>query len=461
MYTFHSKPILHVGILISLLISLIGGALVFRSARAAADTVGTCNETTLTSTIASASPNDTIIFSCDGTITLSNTITIGKNLTIDGTGHTVIINGDNNVQVMTLNGSSSLTLKDITIENGECENCNGSSSVNGGGGIFNNGGTLTIIDSTFTDNKAECDYNYTTCTNNSKAFFGGGAIYNASGTLNVTQSTFSGNVVSCTGTDTGLMCRGGAIFNYGGTLTVTQSTFFDNQALCANGNGTVSQNCTSGGLYQYSTNPLIITGSTFDSNTSFWPGGAVSFEGSSAPTVTITNSSFWNNSVSGMAVNGQGCSVISAGMASLTLINSTLSGNLNPMGGNGAICTNASYPATIKNTILVNNNNGNCFRTETDGGNNIEDGDSCGFALTSNGSMKNTAPLLGPLADNGGPTKTFALLAGSPAIDGVTYNGTNGAPSTDQRGIWRPVGPHDDIGAYEKGWDIFLPMIIR
>jgi hypothetical protein len=53
-------------------------------------------------------------------------------------------------------------------------------------------------------------------------------------------------------------------------------------------------------------------------------------------------------------------------------------------------------------------------------------------------------PKLGPLADNGGPTKTMALLAGSPAIGGGA-----GCPSTDQRG--EPRKGACDIGAYQHG----------
>ncbi len=63
-------------------------------------------------------------------------------------------------------------------------------------------------------------------------------------------------------------------------------------------------------------------------------------------------------------------------------------------------------------------------------------------------------PKLGPLADNGGPTLTMALLPGSPAIDAAD---PAGAPVTDQRGIARPVGPAPDIGAYEYG----LPPVLR
>jgi hypothetical protein len=56
--------------------------------------------------------------------------------------------------------------------------------------------------------------------------------------------------------------------------------------------------------------------------------------------------------------------------------------------------------------------------------------------------------LLQPLSDNGGPTKTFALASGSPAIDAVPTTGA-GCPATDQRGVSRPQGAACDIGAFE------------
>ena len=53
---------------------------------------------------------------------------------------------------------------------------------------------------------------------------------------------------------------------------------------------------------------------------------------------------------------------------------------------------------------------------------------------------------LGSLADNGGPTLTHALLAGSPAIDAAD---AAVCPATDQRGVTRPQGAGCDVGAYE------------
>jgi hypothetical protein len=57
-------------------------------------------------------------------------------------------------------------------------------------------------------------------------------------------------------------------------------------------------------------------------------------------------------------------------------------------------------------------------------------------------------PKLGPLADNGGPTLTMALLPGSPAIDA---GNTSLAPTTDERGFPRPAGLAADVGAFEYG----------
>jgi hypothetical protein len=96
------------------------------------------------------------------------------------------------------------------------------------------------------------------------------------------------------------------------------------------------------------------------------------------------------------------------------------------------------------NTILAGNSPSNCSGTIADAGHNLSSDNSCVF--TGAGSLNNTDPMLGPLADNGGPTLTLALLPGSPAIDA---GDDSAAPPTDQRGVARPVGAASDIGAYE------------
>ncbi len=82
------------------------------------------------------------------------------------------------------------------------------------------------------------------------------------------------------------------------------------------------------------------------------------------------------------------------------------------------------------------------------------------------GDITNTNPLLGPLANNGGPTQTMTLFVGSAAMNRIP-NGTNGCGTTimtDQRGILRPQGAACDIGAYEYDgplYPLFLPIIQR
>ena len=61
-------------------------------------------------------------------------------------------------------------------------------------------------------------------------------------------------------------------------------------------------------------------------------------------------------------------------------------------------------------------------------------------------------------AKHGDPTQTRALLPGSVAIDAGPQTG---CPAFDQRGFMRPIGLACDIGTFEYGFDVFLPLILR
>ena len=106
---------------------------------------------------------------------------------------------------------------------------------------------------------------------------------------------------------------------------------------------------------------------------------------------------------------------------------------------------------TLANTILANSlSGGDCLN---DGGlltpagvNLVEDG-SCGASADPTHFLTGD-PQLGPLAPNGGPTQTHALLVGSPAIDAVPMDQCP-PPADDQRGVARPQGATCDIGAFE------------
>jgi len=140
--------------------------------------------------------------------------------------------------------------------------------------------------------------------------------------------------------------------------------------------------------------------------------------------------------------------------------NSTFSGN-NAFAGAGGAINADSGPVTVVNSILANSTSGdNCSGTFTDGGHNIDDGTTCGFtgagcATTTGTSFCNTNPLLDPagLGNNGGPTQTIALEAGSPAINAGDETVCAAPPvnNLDQRGVVRPGAgaTNCSIGAYE------------
>jgi hypothetical protein len=104
--------------------------------------------------------------------------------------------------------------------------------------------------------------------------------------------------------------------------------------------------------------------------------------------------------------------------------------------GTGAIPGSAT---TVANTIAAGNTAPSCAGTVTDGQHNIVFPDTgCPGA--------NVDPLLGPLADNGGPTRTQKVGPGSPAFDAVPAAACS---QTDQRGVSRPQGAGCEAGAYE------------
>jgi hypothetical protein len=107
---------------------------------------------------------------------------------------------------------------------------------------------------------------------------------------------------------------------------------------------------------------------------------------------------------------------------------------------------------TLQNSIVANNKlGGDCNGVVNSDGYNLSGDSTC--SLNGPGDKKSTNPMLGPLQNNGGPTQTIALLAGSLAILAGNPNGcTDGSGqllTTDQRGVSRPSSGSCDIGAYQ------------
>ncbi len=194
--------------------------------------------------------------------------------------------------------------------------------------------------------------------------------------------------------------------------------------------------------------------------------------GSSGPSNPIVNSTFVYNSASNGAAIDDGAGY------NMLVLNSTIVDNIVSNASYGAV-NNFTDPGvlTLQNSIVsdttvVNTSDAaaNCHGTITNGGNNIEDGSSCGWVtgqLTSKASKSNTNPWLDPFGNYGGPTQTLRPKPFSLAVDGATYNAPNDCPPTDQRGYKRPAdGNKDgvmlcDIGAFELQQVVFLPLIAK
>ena len=249
---------------------------------------------------------------------------------------------------------------------------------------------------------------------------GGGAIYSDGGKLTITNSLF---------TDSSTSTFGGGVMIYNGTLTVKDSTFSGNSA--ALGGGITSYNST-----------VTVSGSTFASNSTVssqiadGSGGGIYAEGGQ---VTVSNSTFFRNSATGY---GGG---IAGDSSTIAVTNSTFSRNTADKGGN-ALERSGSGAMVLRNSIVAYSVAGaNCAGSITDGGGNLSYPDTSCPGINRN-------PLLQTLNDNGGPTFTMLLGAGSPAIDAANDATCAAAPinNLDQRGVTRPRGAHCDIGAVEQ-----------
>ena len=180
----------------------------------------------------------------------------------------------------------------------------------------------------------------------------------------------------------------------------------------------------------------------------------------STGTVTITNSTIAGNSAVGEETLGGGFASI---MANVTVRSSTIAGNTatstagDASGGNIWRSTNTTGPQpgslVLTDSIISGgsvsgpgaNLGPNCSPAAVTGasGRNIDSGTSCGLASPS---LSSTDPLLGALADHGGPTDVALPAELSPALNAALAT----CQPADQRGVSRPQGGACDIGAVER-----------
>ena len=332
---------------------------------------------------------------------LSDTLTLGKNVTINGSDAPgLTISGSSTHRVFVINSGITAAINHLTIADGYGWQL--------AGGILNNG-SLTL------DHVAVI--NNVMATDAGDFWQGGGGIYTGeNGSLDLIDSTVAGNQAGWSG--------GGIYAFFNTTTTITRSTI----------SGNVS-NDVGGGIR--SLGNMTITNSTISGNTATgWHGGAIFMTDGD---IAILNSTIANNIAPEWAQSAIFIGNYSPPFVpTLTLTNTIITENP------GYACE--KFASGIEANVVSM-------------GHNLVQDDTCSPVESD---LVGVDALLGSLADNGGPTQTHALLLGSPAIDAGddAY-----CPGTDQRGIARPQGPHCDIGAYESRgmeeypYKIILPMI--
>lgn len=406
---------------------------------------------------------DNITFAVTGTIALtSNLPTITGPLAIAGPGsQSLTVSGSSLYRPFTIGsglpGGMSVSLSGLAIRDGRapatgigggievagadrldiahCEISSNSAIATGGGIAVSGAGVLNVSDVLFMSNGAGVH---------------GGAIIAAAGSVvSIAGSNFSGNAAPGG--------NGGAIYSVG-TLTLTDSTVTANSAFGTLGKG--------GGIYatRGASGPaasVTLVRTTIDSNMTRFGGGGVSVDNPGPETLTLTAT---NCTISGnTTTQSDGGGIRAAGLTNVILSNVTITGNsantsVRGGRGGGISASDSQTVFQLLMTIVAQNFDPGLTAPEcagaisSQGYNIIGDNTGCSFAPAA-GDQVGTAmapvdPKLDPLAANGGPTQTHALLPGSPAIDGGTGAG---CPGTDQRGVPRPRLVTCDIGSYEAG----------
>ena len=253
----------------------------------------------------------------------------------------------------------------------------------------------------------------------------GGGLQLSNGVLTVVGSLFTG----------GNATNAAGIRVEGSSAQVLDTTFLNNTATNYGG-GMLFDG------YDTAENQLVILSTTFSGNNASQGGGGYLIN---TNTSTIANSTFSSNTAN------IGGGMVNTNLSVLTMTNNTFSDNSASMRGGGIANTGGMK---LVNNILANSPAGSDCMTsriaDHHSQNNVIETGNCPAATTSD-------PMLGALGNFGGPTQTFSLQPGSPAIDAGNTGSCADPPvnNLDQRGITRPLDGNGDgqaicdIGSFE------------
>lgn len=410
---------------------------------------GSCS---LRDAIAAVTTGDTVVFASGvtGTINIDpaeGEIEINWPILLQGPGADLLtVNAGGNSRVFYLCAGPSMEFQGLTITGGsaskggglydECSDgftlrdvvVTGNEATDSGGGALYSAGSVTLINTVISNNTASGDGGgvmsgdltmmNSTISGNSTNGGGGGAF--AAGSIAVSSSTFDGNSAG--------NCGGGLYTRVaGGTVTITNSTFSNNAAVESYG----------GGIDIDGRNNTVVIANTTITGNSAVTGGGIHFD--SGNDVSLFMNTIAGNAATTTDALYSGGGIHFSGdepLVTLTLVGTIVSGNSAAAGpadiGFGDAGTMSSPSISVNDSL-------------------IGDVDSR-LTVTGSGNVMSTTPGLGALADNGGPTKTMALLPTSAGVDaGPSVVPTFTGNSFDQRGpgFARVVGTRADIGAFE------------
>jgi hypothetical protein len=310
----------------------------------------------------------------------------------------------------------------------------------GGGGLFNDGGDLTVRMSTVVNNIAD-----------GTAGSGGGILNTAGGTLIVNSTLIQGNTS---------VRAGGGVEDNASITTLTDVDLIGNETGPTPGNG--------GGFHSTGASTVNILAGMVMSNTAAAEGGGVWNSG--AGTMNVDKVVIAYNSAEGTTATRGGGGVFNVG-GPLHVSNSTIGENSAANNGGGVksiggetMLTNVTIndntdtgdvssifamtgTVTLRNSIVASSDDSPLCAGDIvdESAPNLASDDSCGASIVDD-------PMLQALQDNGGSTMTYALDESSKAVDAGDDVICAAAPinNFDQRGFTRLRGVHCDLGAFES-----------
>lgn len=305
-------------------------------------------------------------------------------------------------------------------------------SVNISGGVLSGNGAGASGGAIFNIGNVELDQ--VVVSSNTAGEFGGG-IENLRGSLTIRQSQIIDNTADSSGG--GIESRD--------ALEISGSTIAGNTATNGSGGGIVLSN-----QFAEDNTSVMIRNNTFNNNRAGDNGGGIDVNRGSGAQIVIRNNTIWENS----AGSGGGVEVSDDGSVGRVTIDFNTIAENNAIAGGGILTSGELF---LQSNIIANNsgifdlsvsNSGSLFLATRNIIGSTNQSGLTGF------NQVGVDPMLDDsLADNGGPTPTVKLLAGSPAID-ASFSNTRlvdqrGFPVIDQEGIGGSGNGASDIGAYE------------